>query len=234
MSFTSDFVIIGHRGAAGLAPENTIAGFELAQDLGVDAVEFDVRMVDTHLAVFHDSTLDRTTNGFGSLHDLTWPQLRRLDAGRGQRVPELSEVLECLHASTGINIELKGLCTGAPCAEFLRSGSLDQEVIVSSFHTQELHEFREEFGGRLDDVQVGLLVSEIRPTALQEASAIEAWSIHVHDSIATPSHVTEIMNAGFQVFVYTVNDPERARQIHAMGARGIFTDLPDRMLQSRG
>ena len=234
MSFTSDFVIIGHRGAAGLAPENTIAGFELAQELGVDAVEFDVRMVGTHLAVFHDSTLDRTTNGIGDLDDLTWAELRRLDAGGGQQVPELAEVIDCLHASTGINIELKGLGTGVPCANFLRSRTLDQEIIISSFHTQELHGFREEIGGSSDDVQMALLVSEIRPTALQEAAAIEAWSIHVHDSIATLSLVTEIIEAGFQVFVYTVNSPKRARQVHALGVRGIFTDHPDRMLQLRG
>lgn len=234
MGFTTDFVIIGHRGAAGLAAENTIAGFELAQDIGVDAVELDVCLVGERLAVFHDSTLDRTTNGSGNLHDLTWTELRRLDAGGGQQVPELAEVIDCLHATTGINIELKGRGTGVACAAFLRSIHRDHEIIVSSFHIQELHEFRSELGNRLNDLRLALLVSKPRRTALQEALALDAWSIHVHTSLATPSYVTQIVDAGLQALVYTVNDLNSACQLRDMGVRGIFTDYPNLMLQDPG
>lgn len=233
MGFTSHFVIIGHRGAAGLAPENTIAGFELAQYLGVDAVELDVRLVGTHLAVFHDGKLERTTNGHGDLDDLTWSELRRLDAGGGQQVPELAEVVECLRASTGLNIELKGAGTGAACAEFLRTRNLEREIIISSFRMHELHDFREHIGARSSDLLLALLVSEVQPNTVQEATALGAWSIHVHNAIATPSYVREMINTGFEVFVFTVNQVERARQLQGMGVRGIFTDYPDRMLQMR-
>lgn len=234
MGFASNFVIIGHRGAAGLAPENTIAGFELAQNLGVDAVELDVRMVDGRLAVFHDATLDRTTDGFGTLDDLTWKALRQLDAGAGQRVPELVEVLAALRTNTGVNIELKGPGTGTACAKFLRTHSFKQEMLVSSFHIRELHEFRYKIGDRVNDLRLSLLVSQAQPTTLKDAAALDAWSVHLEERVATPSFVERVTDAGFQVFAYTVNELETARKLREMGVRGVFTDFPDRMLQVRG
>lgn len=120
MGFRAARLIIGHRGAAGLAPENTLAGFARAAALGVHGVELDVHCVHGHLLVIHDDRLDRTTSGRGELATLDIGELRALDAGNGQPIPCLREVFESLPAEVGINVELKGPDTGAPVFSMLR------------------------------------------------------------------------------------------------------------------
>ena len=120
MSFHSERLIIGHRGAAGLAPENTLAGFGKAAALGVHAVELDVHCVGGRLLVVHDDHLDRTTSGSGELASLDIAELRALDAGGGQPIPYLEEVFDALPVEVGINVELKGPDTAEPVFSMLR------------------------------------------------------------------------------------------------------------------
>src|SRR6476646_6451219 len=94
MAFADAFLIIGHRGAAGLEPENTLRSFTRALRIGVDAIELDVYCVDGKLVVIHDDTLERTTNGRGDVMAMSYDALRRLDAGSGERIPTLDEVLD--------------------------------------------------------------------------------------------------------------------------------------------
>src|SRR5215468_1025511 len=110
------FMIIGHRGAAGLEPENTLRSFARAIEIGVDAIELDVYCVDDHLVVIHDDTLERTTNGRGDVMAHSFAALRRLDAGHGERIPTLDEVLAQMPAHFTVNVELKGKATAAPVA----------------------------------------------------------------------------------------------------------------------
>src|SRR6266700_421843 len=107
--------VIGHRGAAGLAPENTFAGFDLALEIGVDGIETDVQKTkDGKLVLFHDDLLDRTTNGTGVLQEMSWQELQRLDAGSwfdskyaGERIPLLIEALERYGTRTCFDLEIK-------------------------------------------------------------------------------------------------------------------------------
>ena len=102
-------VKVGHRGAAGHEPENTLRSFRKALDLGADMVELDVHLCGTgELVVIHDETVDRTTDGSGSVRDMPFHELRGLDAGKGERIPTLREVLDLLEGRAGVNIELKG------------------------------------------------------------------------------------------------------------------------------
>ena len=111
---------IGHRGAMGYAPENTLKSLTKALELSADWVEVDVHYVDNHLIVMHDDRLERTTNGEGPLADKSYSYLRSLDAGEGERIPTLDEVLDVVWGKASINIELKGPGTAQPVMELLR------------------------------------------------------------------------------------------------------------------
>jgi glycerophosphoryl diester phosphodiesterase len=117
-SVTGRVTIVGHRGAPALAPENTLASFDKARELGVDMVEFDVHLSsDKRCVVIHDETLDRTTNGTGLVGAATYAELRELDAGEGQRIPSLDEVLTwAREVGMPVSVELKhpNVCTGRP------------------------------------------------------------------------------------------------------------------------
>jgi len=103
-------VNVGHRGAAGHEPENTLRGFRRAMELGADMVELDVQICSSgEMVVIHDDTVDRTTNGTGAVDELTFEELRRLDAGGGERIPTLDEVIDVADREIGVNVELKGL-----------------------------------------------------------------------------------------------------------------------------
>ena len=135
---------IGHRGAKGHEPENTIASFEKAIKLGCDYVELDVHLADEELFVIHDSRVDRTTNGSGKIAELTREQIESLDAGNGQKIPTLSEVLAFINGRCGVNIELKGAGTAGPVCDLLNTllnrSHLSSPILISSFDYRELDE----------------------------------------------------------------------------------------------
>src|SRR4051794_3095625 len=117
-SATGRVTIVGHRGAAAHAPENTLASFEKARELGVDMVEFDVHLTaDRRCVVIHDETVDRTTDGHGLVGSKTLPELRELDAGNGERIPTLEELLAWARdVEMPLSVELKhpNVCTNRP------------------------------------------------------------------------------------------------------------------------
>ena len=214
--------IVGHRGAAGLEPENTLAGFARAVALAVDAVELDVQMVEGELVVIHDDTVDRTTDGTGAVADRTLAELRRLDAGDGQAIPLLTEVLAAVPSDVGINVELKGADTALPTAECLHDQN--RPLLVSSFDHAELRRFQ----AACPNVPCAPLFGRWRQ-ALATAEELHATCINVADRIATPDRIASIREQGFGCLVYTVNAPERARTLRSLGASGVFTDFPDRV-----
>lgn len=223
MGFDAEFVIIGHRGAAGLAPENTLPAFRLAERLGVDAVELDIRLVDGRLAVFHDSTLERTTNGTGAIEDKSWDEIQALDAGDGERIPEISQVFDVLDGATGVNIELKGKGTGAALAECLMSNRPSHPLLVSSFSITELETFQQAGGS----APIAVLIAKFDERHVHRATELGAWSLHLHNRLATPERVAHLADCGVRVFIYTVNNPMRLRELRTIGAHGVFTDVPD-------
>lgn len=135
---TKELLCIGHRGAMGHAPENTLLSIRKALALGTPCMEMDVHSVDGHLVVFHDNRLERTTNGTGYLLDQKFHELRKLDAGDGEKMPTLQETFETIHMKAGVNIELKGPDTAIPVVEFISkvrvTGWNDDLLLISSFN----------------------------------------------------------------------------------------------------
>ncbi len=214
--------IVGHRGAAGLEPENTLAGFARAVALAVDAVELDVHVADGELVVIHDDAVDRTTDGSGEVAELGLAKLRKLDAGKGQAIPLLDEVLAAVPADVGINVELKGADTALPTARRLRDQ--DRPLLVSSFDHTELKRLRT----ACPDIPCAPLFGRWR-RVLAIAEELRATCINIADRIATADRIAAIREQGLGCLVYTVNDPERARTLRGFGASGVFTDFPDRV-----
>jgi len=230
--------IIGHRGVAAHAPENTLAGFRAARALGCAWVEFDVRLTaDGAPVVCHDDQLERTTNGRGRISTLPLSAIRGLDAGSwfsasfaGERIPTLDETLTlCRELGLGANIEIKaehgrGPKTAVAVAAALsrRAGHLPP-ILVSSFLAGAVAEF-----GRLaPSLPRGMLWRKIPRDWRKIAAGLGCATIHVGQDSLTEATVGLIRDAGYPVLAYTVNDAARARQLFEWGAASVFSDAPD-------
>ena len=221
---------IGHRGARGHAPENTLASVRKAIELGADWIEIDVYWVDGELVVFHDDRLERVTNGKGLLMDQSFDYLRNLDAGEGEQIPTLGEVFEVAGGKVGINVELKGPGTAEPVMRFLQERGVDlSRVLLSSFRHDELRLVQQLESG----IQLGALVVELPVDAIEQAQALGAWSINPAKEVVTEAFVVAAHAAGLQVLVFTVNEVAEMERLRGLGVDGLFTDYPDRLVSLR-
>jgi glycerophosphoryl diester phosphodiesterase len=221
---------IGHRGAMGHAPENTLASFEKAIELGTPCVEVDVYYVDGNLVAFHDDRLERTTNGTGYLLDRDFAYLRSLDAGGGERIPTLGEVFETVGLRAGVNIELKGPSTARPVVELIsalrKGGWRDDLILVSSFNHRELEEVR-----RIDpQIRLGALMVGLPVDDAAFAAALGAYSVHLSLDFIDRRFVDDAHSRGLRVFVFTVNHPDDISKMEGLGVDGVFTNYPERVL----
>lgn len=252
------FLATGHRGARGVAPENTMPSFERARADGVDVLELDVQASrDGEVVVFHDPTLDRTTDGTGPVVERTWSELAALDAayrftldggasfplrGQGVRIPRLSEVLEAWPEQL-LTVELKR----SPHPELLPAvvrllRPHAHRVVVGSFDHELLSAFRRacpevptscsarEIQALFLLGRVPLLGALVRTPAL--AIQMPRTSDHERDEgivLATPSFVRFLHRRGMAVQVWTINDEPTMRALIALGVDGITTDFPDRL-----
>ena len=216
--------MIGHRGAMACAPENTLLSIQKAIELGADWVEIDVHLVEEQLIVIHDETLDRTTNGRGQLASYTFKEIRTLDAGLGQKIPTLQEVLEVTAGVVGLNIELKGNGTAKALISLLEKVPeiQKQNIIVSSFLMAELTEVFS-----LDRrVKIGVLAAENIQDAIAWAGKLKAFSIHLRLQNVTLEWVERAHDLGLKVYVYTVNNLADIRRMEQLGVDGVFSNEP--------
>jgi glycerophosphoryl diester phosphodiesterase len=220
---------IGHRGAMGHEPENTLLSIEKAISLGASWVEIDVYFVDGHLIVIHDDRLERTTNGTGYLNKKTFEYLRSLDAGKGQQIPTLEEVFATVHGRAGLNVELKGPHTAEPVIDLIRK-QLDQgwsyeNILVSSFNHRELLTVK-----RLDPkVRPGLIVAERPIDNAALAERLGCYSVHPSIEFINEIFVDDAHKRRLKVFVFTVNEPEDIKRMESLEVDGVFTDYPERV-----
>ena len=234
MGEAESFLIFGHRGARGLAPENTLLGLDTGIRLGADAVEFDVQLHPSGaLLLFHDLRLERTTNGHGRLVDHSFEALRRLDAGKSQQIPTLEEALELIEQRVLVNIELKttdgtGEAVAGVLRQYLDAGWPPDRFLVSTFHLPELWEFKQ----LLPSIPIGALVAGVPLDWAGSAIELGAASLHLSTEFVDARLVADAKSHGLKVYVYTVNDLGEAQQLREAGIDGIFTDLPDRMVAS--
>lgn len=235
--------IIGHRGAAAHAPENTLAGFRKAAALGCRMIEFDVKLSRDGVPVaIHDATVARTTGGApGAVRHMTLAALRALDAGAwfgpafaGERIPTLDETMR-LAAALGlaVNIEIKP-CPGreretaeAAIAAARAAWPADRPPpLLSSFSTEALLAAKT----AAPDWPRGWLVGD-RPADWRErVAAVEPATIHPDHTKETAESLADYRAGGWPILTYTVNDPERARALFGMGVDAIITDRPDALM----
>ena len=223
----ADFSVFGHRGARGHAPENTLKAMTWALEAGLAWIELDVHAVEGRLVVIHDERLERTTNGSGKLRRRGLDYIRSLDAGDGERVPFLEEVLDLVDKRLKINIELKGRGTARLTARVLdeyvtRRGWHWDDFMVSSFNLAELRRF----GRLVPEVQLGVLI-EKRPRTLMFADALHATSINISLTAVDAAFVAKAHRRGYRVYVYTVNDRASSARLKSWGVDGVFSDYPE-------
>ena len=157
-----DFLCIGHRGAMGYAPENTLLSVKKALDLGVKWIEIDVYNIENELVVIHDDRLERTTDGTGYVQEQSLKYIRSLDAGGGEKIPFLKEIIDFINGRAGLNIELKGVNTADPVVklirEYLKLETWDiDKFLVSSFNHHELLKAKQLF----PELKIGALICAI-------------------------------------------------------------------------
>lgn len=225
----SSFLCIGHRGACGHEPENTLRSIRRALELGAHGIEIDVYFVDGQLVVIHDSKLQRTTNGRGYVMRKSFEYLRSLDAGQGEQIPTLAEVFETVNRRAFINIELKGRRTAGPVARLIaeyvgKHRWRYEDFLVSSFNRRELRAVPD------PRIPIGLLLT--RPTRLYSLSArrVKATAVNPGARFVTAKFVEDAHKRGLRVFPYTVNTPGEIARLKKLGVDGIFTDFPERAL----
>jgi glycerophosphoryl diester phosphodiesterase len=233
--------IIGHRGAALSAPENTLAGFCMAAALEVTWVEFDVRLSrDGRCILLHDDTLDRTTTGHGPAAAHTFEEIRRFDAGgwfgpdfTGQPVPSLEETIDLLATlELGAVVELKPApgaeaATGEAAATLLAQHwppSLPPPIL-SSFKPAALAAARD----AAPQFERALLVGRVANHWQKETASLQCTMLHADQRKLDAATVAAIRAAGLSVFAYTVNLEERARELFAWGVDAVFSDCPERL-----
>jgi glycerophosphoryl diester phosphodiesterase len=220
---------IGHRGAMGHEPENTLLSIRKAIALGVDAIEIDVHNVENKLVVIHDRDLARTTNGTGYLEDNSFAYVRSLDAGKGEQVPTLEEVLETVDRQVIINIELKGSNTArlviSLIQERIKAGWSYTDFVVSSFDHDQLHQVK----AICPEITTGMLIYGLPWQYLTSAQELGADLVIPNLDYVTSKLMESAHQQGLQVWVYTVNQPHDIKLMRALGADGIFTNYPERV-----
>jgi glycerophosphoryl diester phosphodiesterase len=237
--------IFAHRGARAHAPENTLLAFRLAFALGADAIECDVQLsVDGSLVVIHDARLNRTTNARGPVALKTLAELRALDAGRGERIPTLEEVLAlCRAGERQVNLEVKAETVEAATATADAMAPILSEldepmrrlVLVSSFELRAVAHLRQ----RLPWLRAATLHAGRRWRKLDMldmlAPALEmgAEAVHPGAGLVTPELVRRAHELGLRVNVWTANRWSTLRQLLFMGADGVITDYPERAVITR-
>ncbi|WP_323976127.1 glycerophosphodiester phosphodiesterase [Aeromonas hydrophila] len=223
--------IIAHRGASGLAPENTLKAIRLALALGAGAIEIDVQLADGELWVFHDRRLERCTDGSGVLTAQSRAYLASLDAGEGEGIPTLWQVMEAIAGQAELHIELKGAQTADEVARLTRRaeaelGFAPAQWVVSSFHHPELARF----AALRPDIRLGALTATIPLTLAKFAAELGAWSLNCDVDFVDQALVQDAHDRGLKVLVYTVDEPADQAMLAAIGVDGIFTNRPDRFL----
>lgn len=222
-------ILIGHRGAMAIEPENTLRSFaEALKHPFVKMVELDVYCLPTgELVVIHDDDLDRTTNGKGPVMKATFSHIRSLDAGKGEKVPTLEEVLDLIDKKVAVNIELKGPDTEVAVKEcinrYLKKGWTTDHFLVSSFDHIQL----EKFHNIMPEIRIGVLVDGTLVGHAQYAEQMGAYSINPSTVYVTEDLVKDAHKRGLKVFVWTIKTPADAKRMKALGIDGIFVNDPE-------
>lgn len=239
----SNFVRIAHRGASGLAPENTLRAFSKAFEIGVDGVELDVRgTLDGELVVLHDQSLDRTTDRTGCIHEMSLTEIREADAGSwfgasfiGEKVPTLVESLDLIKRAAITVLEVKDEWVSVEVVRAIHYTQSVSSVIVISFHASVLSEVRS-----IDPrIPTGFLTSgntkanqpEQAIDLIQTTCEIGASTLNVKHEMLDARFAWDVRRRGVNLWAWTVDDVVKMQQLVKFGVQGITSNFPDRFVQ---
>ncbi|MFG3321419.1 glycerophosphodiester phosphodiesterase [Streptomyces sp. NPDC048171] len=217
-----NFLTIGHRGAMGVEPENTLRSFVAAEQAGLDVVELDLHLSkDGALVVMHDAEVDRTTDGTGAIADKTLEELRALDAGRGERIPVFEEVLDAV--AVPLQAEIKDAAAARTLSEVMLRRDLVDRVEVISFHAEAIVEIARLVPG----VRTALVAQYYGKEVVDRAVEAGAGTLCLDINRITLEIVERARKAGLRVFSWTVNTQDQLRLVRALGLDGATTDYPE-------
>lgn len=233
--------IIGHRGARGEAPENTLAGFQYIHALGIRAVEFDVRQLkDDELIIMHDDNFLRTTGIDQALYDLNSTELEAYNQANiwmdwdTQITPTLTQTLNIIHDFEHIEVEVKAVATKIEAEKIVLAlqkqlQGFEQTTVITSFDLK-IHQALEQ---QKSSFKRGLLIEEdIKELAIEQALQLGCCQIGWMNQLATDEMIQATQKAGLSMSVWTVNDIQRAKQLQKLGIDGLITDFPKMMLEN--
>jgi glycerophosphoryl diester phosphodiesterase len=214
---------IGHRGARAYEPENTLRSFKKAVEMGVDAVELDVRKTkDRQLVVIHDADVKKTTDGKGLVSELTLKEIKEFSAEKGEKIPTLKEALDFLDKKVRILIELKETDVEKQVLAVVRENGLQKNVVIVSFIEEALGKVRE-----LDkEVETGLIYVKHK-NPIKAALDLEASYLLPLYRFTHTANVKKAHKNGLKVIVWTINKPEEVTEYIKKGVDGVASDKPD-------
>jgi glycerophosphoryl diester phosphodiesterase len=214
---------IGHRGAKAYAPENTLASFWKALEIGVDAVELDVRKTkDNHLVVIHDADIKRTTNREGSVNELTLKEIKDVSTEQGEKIPTLQEALDFLDKKVKVFVEPKETGIEEQVLSIVHKKVLETNVVITSFLEDALRKVRE-----LDrDIETGLIYANHK-NPVKAASDLKANYLLPFYRFTHTANVDKAHKNGLKVVVWTINNPQEVEEYAKKGVDGIASDKPD-------
>ncbi len=246
-SDATNIELIAHRGGAKLAPENTLAAFKNAIKIGVDMIEIDVHLTkDGKVVVIHDEKIDRTTDGKGTVKNMTFEEIRKYDAGnwfsekfKGEKIPTLDEVMETLNGKVKLLIEIKDgdeLYPGLEkkVVDTIHKFNANDWVIVQSFNENSVLRVKKMDPSLITFYLLGRNFNDFYSNVAEEVNKGNTI-IKKYDGIALlyslldSDKVKVFHKAGFKIFTWTVDKPEDMKKIIAMNVDGIITNSPDKL-----
>jgi glycerophosphoryl diester phosphodiesterase len=219
---------IGHRGARAYAPENTLASFKKALEIGVDAIELDVRRTkDNQLIVIHDADIKRTTNGEGLVSELTLKEIKGFSTEKGEKIPTLQEALDFLDKKVKVFVELKETGIEEQTLSIVHEKNLVKNVVIISFLEDALKKVR----ALNKDIETGLLYANYK-NPIKAALELKANYLLALYRFTHTANVEKAHENGLKIVVWTINKPEEVEKYAKKGVDGIASDKPDILIRA--
>ena len=229
-------LVIAHRGASAYEPENTLRAFALAIEQGAQMIELDLHATrDEQVVVIHDFTLDHTTNLTGPVNQLTLAEIKKADAGKGERVPTLDETLDLTLGKARLYLEIKDPRAAAETLRIIRLRRCQDDVMLASFDLA----LMQELGEQVRDIELGLILgSETFHPAVRWREAFPWRSLrHINYQVLCMQVLLcygylarQIKASGKKLYVWTADEDAQFARMIARGVDGIVTNKPDRLI----
>jgi glycerophosphoryl diester phosphodiesterase len=230
-------LVIAHRGASAVEPENTLRAFERSMQMGAQMIELDLHCTrDGHVVVIHDDDLQHTTNARGRVSQLSLEDVRRADAGKGERVPTLQETLELTRGCVQLYLEIKAAAAAQETLRIVREFQCEKEVLLASFDL----EMMRRLGHEVNDMEIGLILGtpSLNPiTRWREACPWIALRHFPYQTLCMQVKMCsallarKIKQQGKKLYVWTANSQAEYARMMAREVDGIVTDRPDRLVE---